>query len=644
MRRGYWLLLVALILLVAGYNLRSPATASLPINGGTLDIGDWDFERRGALSLAGDWLFFPRQLHTPASLVAAVATAPAAGAAAPLAMPVPATWNQALPQRHSPLAQGRGYGTYALKITGGGQASLSLLQQQACTSSRSFFFPASQPAAATTSELGRVGLSLAQTVPHQKAVLSALPMQAGEAHYLLLQVANFDHRLGGLCGALYLGTQQQLFDLQLQQLAGRGLTIAIIFSMALYAFAIYFYTPRNRSSLWLGLWALTMALYLWTHGNFWEQVIGLDGRFGFELHYALEYGTILLLGPLILLFHHHAYRIHYLPSTPLAINIAVALLLCLIVFITPARWFTQYYSVLMYFTCLQLLATVYILLRALYDRQNHAVRLLIGMLPLCFTIPADFVAGSNGAPAATLTEYAMVFFIFIQCLVQGRRMGLVISRSQHLSNSLAEEVKQQTASLEAKNYELLIARTALEEVNRDLKALSITDGLTGAYNRLYFDRQFLIEWQRSRREQTPLSLVLVDIDHFKALNDRHGHLAGDQGLKDIVRHMQAVFQRASDVVCRYGGEEFVVLLPNTPPEQATAAAEKLRQLVEATPMRYNGADIRYTVSIGIGGLVPAVAHQPLDLLSATDQALYQVKRRGRNGICVADTIHANIRA
>ena len=108
--------------------------------------------------------------------------------------------------------------------------------------------------------------------------------------------------------------------------------------------------------------------------------------------------------------------------------------------------------------------------------------------------------------------------------------------------------------------------------------------------------------------------------------------------------MQAVFQRASDVVCRYGGEEFVVLLPNTPPEQATAAAEKLRQLVEATPMRYNGADICYTVSIGIGGLVPAVAHQPLDLLSATDQALYQVKRRGRNGICVADTIHANIRA
>ncbi|MEJ2417569.1 MAG: diguanylate cyclase [Exilibacterium sp.] len=97
-------------------------------------------------------------------------------------------------------------------------------------------------------------------------------------------------------------------------------------------------------------------------------------------------------------------------------------------------------------------------------------------------------------------------------------------------------------------------------------------------------------------------------------------------------------------MCRYGGEEFIVLLPNTTPEYAAAAAEKLRRLVESTPIHYNDTDINFTISIGVGGLVPQPEHQPLDLLSATDKAMYQVKSSGRNGFHLATISSTNVHA
>lgn len=202
---------------------------------------------------------------------------------------------------------------------------------------------------------------------------------------------------------------------------------------------------------------------------------------------------------------------------------------------------------------------------------------------------------------------------------------------ESLRRLLLREVADKTADLERKNLELKRTQTALRTANIELKALSFTDSLTGAYNRLYFDRQFLGEWQRARREQEPLSMILVDIDHFKELNDRHGHPAGDDALKFVTTLLKTGFQRGNDIVCRYGGEEFVVLLPNTPPQKAHQRAEKVRKSIEQNPFTRGEVSLNITASFGVGGLVPQVQHEPLDLLHATDQALYSVKRNGRNG-------------
>ncbi len=201
---------------------------------------------------------------------------------------------------------------------------------------------------------------------------------------------------------------------------------------------------------------------------------------------------------------------------------------------------------------------------------------------------------------------------------------------EELRGLLLHEVAQKTTSLEEKNRQLKSAKNALNQANRELKNLSFTDSLTGTFNRLYFDRQFLTAWQRARREQEPLSLILVDLDHFKELNDRHGHLFGDRALKFAARGLKEGFQRSSDTVCRYGGEEFVVLLPNTLPEQALTMAEKVRQTLEGRTLQHEGQVIQITASFGVGGVVPLPHDEPLGLLHAVDQALYQVKRNGRN--------------
>jgi len=135
-----------------------------------------------------------------------------------------------------------------------------------------------------------------------------------------------------------------------------------------------------------------------------------------------------------------------------------------------------------------------------------------------------------------------------------------------------------------------------------------------------------------------MSLILVDIDRFKELNDTYGHLAGDEGLKIITQLLRQGFQRGNDIVCRYGGEEFVILLPNTLPQQAAIRAEKLRKLIELTPVVYNEDAISITASFGVCGLVPQPEHEPLDLLHATDQALYWVKRNGRNGVHISERL------
>lgn len=176
---------------------------------------------------------------------------------------------------------------------------------------------------------------------------------------------------------------------------------------------------------------------------------------------------------------------------------------------------------------------------------------------------------------------------------------------------------------------VLLQLRAMTE-REELHALARVDTLTGLANRREFDAALSREWQRARRSGEPLALLMIDIDHFKRLNDAFGHQVGDAHLRAVAQTLAAGCTRALDVVARYGGEEFAVILPSTDAQAAQAMAEALRAAVEQRRLNAPEPGPYVTVSVGVGATWQVEGPDPAPLLEATDAALYDAKRAGRN--------------
>ncbi len=175
----------------------------------------------------------------------------------------------------------------------------------------------------------------------------------------------------------------------------------------------------------------------------------------------------------------------------------------------------------------------------------------------------------------------------------------------------------------------------LLETNLVLQRLMNSDGLTGLSNRRHFDEYLEMEWRRSLREQSQLSLLMIDVDYFKSYNDTFGHVAGDEALRQVAGAIREGCSRSSDLAARYGGEEFAMVLPGTSPGGARLLAEKVRRTVESLQISHDqprpGSYL--TVSIGVSTLVPGGGGQTFRvLIEMADQALYQAKNNGRNQV------------
>jgi diguanylate cyclase (GGDEF)-like protein len=177
----------------------------------------------------------------------------------------------------------------------------------------------------------------------------------------------------------------------------------------------------------------------------------------------------------------------------------------------------------------------------------------------------------------------------------------------------------------------LNAEQKLEAANARLTELSATDGLTGIANRRAFDSALTVEWARAARDSTDLGLLLIDVDHFKAYNDVHGHPAGDDCLRLVAQVTASMVRRPPDLAARFGGEEFAAILPGTSAEGTLEVAERIRAAIHAANLAHpNSAFGRVTVSIGTVSLAPHPDMNPQALIDIADKALYAAKDSGRN--------------
>jgi len=175
-----------------------------------------------------------------------------------------------------------------------------------------------------------------------------------------------------------------------------------------------------------------------------------------------------------------------------------------------------------------------------------------------------------------------------------------------------------------------------ESFQRQMYESALRDGLTKIFNKKYFQDRLESEFAYAVRHRTPLSLVMFDIDHFKRINDTHGHLAGDYALSTLSKVVSDTI-RQEDVFARYGGEEFAVICRGIDLGGALAFGERIRRCVDAQAFVYNGVDIKVTVSVGVAAVPEVGMKEPQELIGAADDALYQAKRQGRNRVISGNT-------
>jgi len=251
---------------------------------------------------------------------------------------------------------------------------------------------------------------------------------------------------------------------------------------------------------------------------------------------------------------------------------------------------------------------------------------LAAFLPafLAFTFPAVLpmvviLAFSGGTGGIVLALYSFIFLILL--------VGIALRFNKEM---------RQTWQLTFDKEDLV---SAVTEAHDRLALLADTDSLTKLANRRRFDEVLGKEFARSKRTRQPLALLMLDIDHFKDFNDRHGHPAGDECLINVARVLQATAQRANDLAARYGGEEFALILPGIDADTARQFAEQIRQSVESLviPIDYSSVD-KVTVSIGVATTASTADNSAESLLQEADKALYQAKNAGRNQTCSAPPI------
>ncbi len=273
----------------------------------------------------------------------------------------------------------------------------------------------------------------------------------------------------------------------------------------------------------------------------------------------------------------------------------------------------------------------------LFHKHRPDIVLLDAILPDIdgFDIAKQFRSMEKG------DEWAAIIFLTSMDKDEDIARGIEAGGDDYLLKPISEVVLQAKINAMRRLVEmqrsLVEVTQELNTANKELQRLSTTDGLTGLANRRFFDELSAREWRRCERMKKPMSLVMVDVDHFKKYNDTYGHQGGDECLKLVAAQVARAAPRASDLAARYGGEEFVLVLGETTMDGAKWVANHIRQHVAELNLPHSASSIGHvSVSCGVASVLPLEGQEFDTLLKFADEALYKAKEQGRNTVVCAE--------
>lgn len=459
-----------------------------------------------------------------------------------------------------------------------------------------------------------------------------LPFQipAGETHYLYFRVTTS----GSLEFPLEMWEPEAFQNRDQVKLLFFGALFGILVVMGVYNFFIYTLF-RDKSMVYYAAFSIGLMLFLSTMHGFTNQFLWSDSPW-------LRENALVVVIPLTLFFSLMFSR-HFLQleqSYPrLNQMIMVLALLCLM--LALAAPFARYSELIRLNAAMVIpicLGGIVVGFSRWVGGYKPARYFVIAWTAFLFAIAFYSLSKFGLFSRSGLSEYsvqlgavaeAVLFAFALADRMNTQRKAFIKAQAKALElQKIANERLE--ARVTERTQELQGAMSDLENANQRLQALTMQDGLTGIRNRRYFDEKLEREWHRAIRSQDSIAMLLIDIDFFKAFNDKYGHLAGDECLKAVAQLIEKTLTRPSDSVARYGGEEFAVILPETDVDGAVHVAENIRLAVEQQSIPVDGGSVHVTVSIGAAAKKPQPQNEQQELIAVADQSLYIAKSAGRN--------------
>ena len=593
-------------------------TPAAPI-AGLLDLRQWDFKQPGLVPLSGEWEFYPNQL-----------LADPTSAATAQVVSVPHVWNGDIRgQGHA----GFGIGSYRLEVLLPPHTPSLGVSFRTVSSAYQLYANGVQ-----VSSVGEAGLTAADTSPAYRPQVVRLPDNV-QALHLVVAASNFEHARGGLWDTILLGPYDALQDQFLRNLDIAMFLATAALLLGLYHLMIWSLRREDVSFLVFGLLGLALAVRTLFINEMY--VLQLFPDLAYEWQLCIEYQSMILLVGLSVLFVAVVFPDDY-PRRLLWFLEAPLLLYLLLVWTAPVAWYT---SVLWMFHALVVVCvfcTMFVVVRAVREQRygarlyglSIAVVALFILYDVFNTVFPQFLGLYVHGDNHYLLPLGFLAVLFTQGFLLAKRSGYAMHTLEVRTRELS--LAHQRLDLHAQELEQRVAeRTAeLETANAKLDKMARIDGLTKLANRRHFDERLSEALSDHVRSGQPLSLVLVDVDQFKAYNDNYGHVQGDVALQKVANAMSAAVKRPTDLVARYGGEEMAALLPNTDRDGAVSIAEKMRKQVEALRISHEPSDHKnLTISLGVASMTPQSGQRPENLIQLADEALYRAKSGGRNQLC-----------
>ncbi|WP_051303103.1 sensor domain-containing diguanylate cyclase [Psychromonas aquimarina] len=607
-----------LALIIAGlmygiYYLNPPQSTSVQVEKGKIDISQI-LNGHNSIDLNGEWLFFYNEFLSSEQIKSRLNS----NLHKQSYIDVPSNWKLNQFDQHADPTEG--YGTYHLQIkTGKGKTPLAV---KLPTIGIAYRIYQDQKLLST---VGKAGSSKQQTQGDFQPQILLLETSS-ELFTLTLHVASYEYGWGGIWYPLQIGSAQTIIQEQKLSSMNSLFISGFFFAVAIYNLILFFLRTLDKLPLIFSLLCFILGLRELVVQD--AVILNYFSSLNIIQLIIIEYTSFFLAVPLACHFFYLTFP-QFFDKRILISSYVISLLLTIGLLIRGLEGSYLTLVLMQLITPLFITYILCIMTKAYFFQQKGTSILLAGTFALAFCAVNDILYAQEFINSGYLVSYGLLLFVISQSYMT----GLNFTQAFQHSESLAAKLKKRNLILEDLRLSLeskVKERTnELAEANLHLQKLAHTDALTSVLNR--HGIQSIIEntQQRFKRSGEVYSIAVIDLDHFKEVNDQFGHDAGDEVLKRCAQLIK-VNIRKQDTFARWGGEEFVILLPNTNLPGAMTLAEKIRKVTAQSVMQFNGLKIQITATIGVSEIQVNEGFE--QAFKRADLALFTAKDQGRNQV------------